>query len=239
MIGGVLGATKAVSGVTMAPEVFLERMYEVGAHGYFDALSCHPYHYTLPFSQGAGVADSPVQQVLALRALMEANGDGDLKLWATEYGSPTTPFFGVSEEQQAAFMEDFIAAWQNIEGAGPSVPVLREGREHRGVGQRSQLRFVPSQLDAEEFVAILKEIQEDLDDGVLDMEFTASKVPFKMFIQLASLVLGVTNTALIIPRAIVDGITTLARQVIDAVVTWYGMWCHLRAPQQRWSLPGG
>lgn len=220
VIGGVLGATKTVSGVTMAPEVFLERMYEAGAHGYFDALSYHPYHYTLPFSQGAGVADSPMQQVLALRALMEANGDGDLKLWATEYGSPTTPFFGVSEEQQAAFMKDFIAAWQNIEGAGPAFLYSARDVNTGAWDNEANFGLFKSNWTPKKFVAMLKEIQEDLDDGVLDMEFTASKVPFaqEMFIQLASLALGVTNTALIIPRAIVDGITTLARQVIVAVV---------------------
>ena len=40
-----------------------------------------------------------------------------LSLWATEYGLPTT--WGISADQQAAFIHDFVVAWQQIDGAGP------------------------------------------------------------------------------------------------------------------------
>ena len=59
VVGGVLGAVRTVPGVTLDPVVFLDRMYQAGASGYFDAISYHPYHYTMPFSQGLGEADSP------------------------------------------------------------------------------------------------------------------------------------------------------------------------------------
>ena len=47
---------------------------------------------------------------------MVANGDGARQVWATEYGLPTS---SVSEAQQAAFIHDFVASWQNVDGAGP------------------------------------------------------------------------------------------------------------------------
>lgn len=220
VVGGVLGATRTIPGVSMAPDEFLERMYAAGAQGSFDALSYHPYHYTLPFSQGGDVADSPMNQVLALRALMEANGDGTLKLWATEYGTPTTPFFGLSEAQQSAFMQDFIAAWQNVEGAGPAF--LYSARDvSTGVwDNEANFGLFKSNWAPKEFVPVLTDIQQQLDDGTFDTTFTASKVPFaqEMFIQLASLGLGLTNTALIIPRAIGQGLYGLVQQAVTALV---------------------
>ncbi len=53
---------------------------------------------------------------------MEANGDGDLKIWATEYGLPTAeiaPGEVITAEEQADFIEDFLHSWQSVEGAGP------------------------------------------------------------------------------------------------------------------------
>lgn len=219
VIGGVLGATRTVPGVTMAPEEFLARMYDAGAQGYFDALSYHPYHYTTPFSQGLDIADSPMQQVLALRALMEANGDGDLKIWATEYGTPTTPFFGLSEAQQAAFMRDFIAAWQNLDGVGPAFLYSARDVNTGAWDNEANFGLFTTNWVPKQFVSMLAEIQQQLEDGTFDTSFTADKVPFaqEMFIQVASLVLGVANTALIIPRAIGQTISGLAQQAVTAL----------------------
>ncbi len=94
VIAGVLGAVSTVPGITVNPVTFVTQMYADGAHGFFDALSYHPYQYTTPFSLGT-VPDSPMMQTEAIRALMAAAGDGALKLWATEYGLPTT--WGISD----------------------------------------------------------------------------------------------------------------------------------------------
>lgn len=77
VLAGSLGATTDVSGISVTPQRFLAQMYEAGAGGYFDALSYHPYHFTLPFSQGAGTLNTPLEQVKALYELMVANGDAD------------------------------------------------------------------------------------------------------------------------------------------------------------------
>ena len=116
VVGGVLGSTSNVAGITVDPVTFVQQMYAAGAKGYFDALSYHPYNYTLPFSLGADVTNSPLQQLTSIRALMVANDDGNLKVWVSEYGLPTNL---VSQDQQAAYIKDFVGAWQGQDGAGP------------------------------------------------------------------------------------------------------------------------
>jgi outer membrane biosynthesis protein TonB len=105
-------------------------MYANGAQGFFDALSIHPYQYTTKFSEGEydpnvnphqpWKADSPIEQVIAIRQMMIDNGDEDLRIWATEYGLPTGGPNAVTPEQQAQFIEDFLNAWADLEFAGPS-----------------------------------------------------------------------------------------------------------------------
>ena len=116
VIGGVLGAVLNGGQFLMNPVDFVAGMYDAGAHGYFDALSFHPYSYTLPFSQGAGQAASPLRQLRAIRELMDLNRDDRLKVWATEYGQPTSEG---SEQEQADFTEDFLSSWQTEAGTGP------------------------------------------------------------------------------------------------------------------------
>lgn len=126
VIAGVLGSGRSVGDdFTMNPVDFLQGMYDAGVHGYFDAFSFHPYHYDIPFSEGAQQSDSPILQLRELRALMEQYGDGDLKVWASEYGLPTTPFdiqhplLYNSPEKQAEFLADFLDSWHREDGTGP------------------------------------------------------------------------------------------------------------------------
>lgn len=116
VIGGVLGAVIGQGRLVLNPVRFAEQMFEAGAAGSFDALSFHPYQYTLKFSEGDPQLASPKRQVEAIRLLMQQYGVGGLPIWATEYGLPT-PTGNVDE--QAAFIADFLAAWQKVEQAGP------------------------------------------------------------------------------------------------------------------------
>ena len=221
VVGGVLGAVKTIPGTALAPQEFLSRMYAAGAGGYFDALSYHPYHYTTPFSQGAGITDSPLEQYTALRALMDANGDEALKIWATEYGTPTTPFFGLSEQQQAAFMRDFIAAWQSVDGAGPAFLYTARDLETGMWDNESNFGLFHTNWSPKEMVAVLTEIQAQLDAGTFDDTYRFGGISNAqgVFIQVASLVLGFTNLALSPVRALFNGVSALGRQVFDAVAT--------------------
>lgn len=126
VVAGVLGSGRTVGNdFTMNPIDFLQGMYDAEAQGYFDAFSFHPYHYDIPFSEGETQSDSPILQLREIRALMEQYGDGALKVWASEYGLPTTPldpdrpWLYNSPEKQAEFLADFLASWQREEGTGP------------------------------------------------------------------------------------------------------------------------
>ena len=44
-------------------------------------------------------------------------GDGGKKIWATEYGEPTS---SVDEATQAAYLTDFLAKWRTLPYAGPA-----------------------------------------------------------------------------------------------------------------------
>jgi hypothetical protein len=116
VIGGVLGSVIDWGTWLVNPVRFLDGMYAAGARGSFDALSFHPYHYSLKFSDGYAVANSPMDQAIAMRRLMLANGDGAKKIWATEYGQPTT---AADDATQAAFIADLITKWQEMPYAGP------------------------------------------------------------------------------------------------------------------------
>ncbi|WHU45947.1 cellulase family glycosylhydrolase [Gordonia sp. L191] len=115
VIAGVLGAT-TTTGAALDPVTFVQEMYAAGAAGYFDALSFHPYQFSEEYSENDH-ADSPASQVTAIQALMAQYGDTAKKIWITEYGEPTTGSY--TQAQQAAFIQDFIEAWQNQTGAGP------------------------------------------------------------------------------------------------------------------------
>jgi len=119
VIGGVLiSVADYGDGLTVNPVSYLQRMYDAGAAGYFDALSFHPYHYSLPFSQGRPFGNlSAINQMDLMHEVMVANGDGDKLIWATEYGEPTSV---VDEPTQAAFISDFLNSWSQIDYAGPS-----------------------------------------------------------------------------------------------------------------------
>ncbi|MCV7280488.1 tandem-95 repeat protein [Mycolicibacterium flavescens] len=117
VIAGSIGAILDDGDWTTDSVRFLKEMYEAGAAGYFDALSYHPYHYTTPFSTGAWLQGSPINQLNEMRALMTAHGDGNKKIWATEYGQPASV---ESELNQAYYIADFLQAWRDLDYAGPA-----------------------------------------------------------------------------------------------------------------------
>ena len=113
----VAAAAETPGGPTINPVTYLSEMYAAGAGGYFDAISYHPYFYSIPFSAGEGHAGVPITQAEQLYAVMVANGDGNKKIWATEYGQPSSV---VSEANQAAFVGDFLRTWRTLDFAGPA-----------------------------------------------------------------------------------------------------------------------
>ncbi len=122
MIGGVVGAGLTLGNLTLDPVSFVTQMYANGAQGYFDAISFHPYNYSVKFSAGPAntwPGTSALAQLQAIRALMNVKGDADLKIWISEYGQPTVSGTAADLQKQADFMEDMIRSWQKFLNGGP------------------------------------------------------------------------------------------------------------------------
>ncbi|WP_167103694.1 LGFP repeat-containing protein [Mycobacterium sp. DL592] len=115
VVAGALGAD-VTSATATDPVTFLTQMYAAGAKNYFDALSFHPYQYSLSFSAGVDIANSPVQQLMDMRTTMVTNGDSAKKIWATEYGEPTA---AVDENTQSSMINDVVTKWQELPYTGP------------------------------------------------------------------------------------------------------------------------
>jgi polysaccharide biosynthesis protein PslG len=116
VIAAGLGAIIDWLNVAINPVKFVQQMYAAGAKPYFDALAYHPYQYTLKFSDGVPVANSPVNQLMQMRQVMIANGDASKKIWATEYGEPTSQ---TDQAGQVAFISDMYTKWQEMPYTGP------------------------------------------------------------------------------------------------------------------------
>lgn len=119
--GGLSPATDSSSNTD--PRTFVKGMYASGARGSFDALGHHPYSF--PAAPGETYAWSAWYQMYGgadnLRSLMVANGDGDKKIWATEFGAPTNGPSGgyVSEATQAQHITRAYELFKTYSWAGP------------------------------------------------------------------------------------------------------------------------
>jgi hypothetical protein len=104
------------------PAGYLEQLYDDGTAQLADAIALHPYTFpSMPMDRTqrttGGFRDLP-----ALHQLMVRRGDGNKKIWITEYGAPTgTGQYAVSERDQAAIL---LAARQQVDTwdwAGPLI----------------------------------------------------------------------------------------------------------------------
>lgn len=214
VIGGVLGAVRTIPGITMSAPTFIQRMYAAGAHGYFDALSYHPYHYTTPFSQGTD-PDSPLEQVAVIRALMTANGDGARQVWATEYGLPTS---SVSEAQQAAYIHDFVASWQNVDGAGPIFIYTTRDSDTGSFDDETNFGLFETDWTKKLAAETVADLITDLADGTADPFDVTPYLPSQPFLQAVGIfVRQVINQLLAVPKYVLQVINSLAIGVLTLV----------------------
>ena len=98
------------------PVAFLTEAYANGARGLTTSLAYHPYG-------GLNPATEPNMTTLPnrLRSVMQANGDGTDKMWATEYGLPTGGTQSWSESAQAEWVGSAYDAWAVHPYAGPLI----------------------------------------------------------------------------------------------------------------------
>lgn len=222
VLAGSLGATTNVAGISVTPQRFLADMYAAGAAGYFDALSYHPYHYTLPFSAGAGTANTPLDQVRKLYELMVANGDGDKQIWATEYGTATTPGWGVTQAEQAALLRDFLTAWSKLPYTGPAFVYTSQDAQTGILNHEYNFGLFTSDGKPKPAAQVLAELIAASGVGELP-DYTAPRMTAArdLYLQLASVGFGLANQALVIPNAAIAVIYNLMpgplRQAFTAV----------------------
>ncbi|WP_292833470.1 cellulase family glycosylhydrolase [Microbacterium sp.] len=115
VVAGALGPTNtsAAEGNMHAVE-FFDVMMANGA-GAADAFSFHPYDHEQSFADGGRWDGAPARQVLTMRERLDAAGHGAKKIWATEYGAPST----LGEERQSQLVAGGITQWAEIPTAGP------------------------------------------------------------------------------------------------------------------------
>lgn len=114
LIGG-LGPKFEEPEAEVPPVEYLQLLYANGAAKHADGIAAHPYSFpSLPTDVDqrmlGGFRDLP-----ELHAVMHRNGDGQKKIWITEFGAPTgTGPHAVSEQDQAAALleaREQLAAW--------------------------------------------------------------------------------------------------------------------------------
>ena len=116
-------APESTDGVNISPTDFLNCIYRDGGRDYLDAVGHHPYTFPqFPSNSGSHAWAQMSRTSTSLRSIMIANGDGNKKIWMTEFGTPTggpDPKWYVSEARQAQMMTDTFQLYKTYDWAGP------------------------------------------------------------------------------------------------------------------------
>lgn len=114
-----LAPTVEQSEVNLAPQLYLRKLYELGAKEFFDVAAAKPYGFDIPPDDrrvDAGVLN--FSHVILMREEMQRNGDADKAIWLTQFGwnaqlpnwkGEASPWSGVSEPAQADYTRSAIA----------------------------------------------------------------------------------------------------------------------------------
>jgi polysaccharide biosynthesis protein PslG len=107
-------ATVVFGGTSLNDVDWIEQAYDAGAQGSFDAMATHPYmsEADLPPDTSGDGTKGFFRHLTAVHDLMVEQGDGDLPIWATEFGwrarentGDERPWQrGVTEEEQAEYL---------------------------------------------------------------------------------------------------------------------------------------
>ena len=112
-------APASTGGSSIAPLDYVSGIYSNGGKGYFDGVGNHPYTY--PYDPS--LPNSPAPNLINCQLMydiMNSNGDGGKKIWATEFGFPTgTNARSISESLQAEYCTKAFNKWKTFTWAGP------------------------------------------------------------------------------------------------------------------------
>jgi hypothetical protein len=100
------------------PDEFLEQLYDTGAMDDLDGVAYHPYSYPALPSQRTGT-NGFIDQAEAVRRVMVDHGDGDDRVWLTEFGFPTPGGTPDQLQKQVETLIDGFATWRSLDWAGP------------------------------------------------------------------------------------------------------------------------
>jgi hypothetical protein len=119
VLTGGTSAAKTTSD-SISPVDFLRGLYADGAGRSFDAVAAHPYSFpAFPSDYEPSSAWSQMDRTMpSLRSVMVDHGDSSKKIWATEFGAPTSDA-AVTEAQQAAMIIQAYAIFRSAPWAGP------------------------------------------------------------------------------------------------------------------------
>lgn len=112
-------APAADTATTLSPMTYLTGMYALGLRDHADAIGMHPYSFPeLPSGQSGW---NSFRSLSEIHDLMARYGDGDKKIWLTEYGAPTAGLGGkpVSWQMQAESVVEAYALARDTEYLGP------------------------------------------------------------------------------------------------------------------------
>lgn len=113
----LLGGTAWTSAPGILTASWYTQLYSNGIKGYFDAANMHTYQD--PAAATTGSYDTgETALVPTIRATMNANGDNNKPIWATEYGAPTGGTNSVTQTVQRDMMAAGRTLFRNRE-AGP------------------------------------------------------------------------------------------------------------------------
>lgn len=119
VISGGMAPAKDSPGWSIGQLRFLGQMYDAGAQGCFDHLGMHPYNF--PWDPSIPEAWNSLYTLPYLWYVMDAHGDGDKQIWATEAGGyPTgTMPLAIPESQQPGRITETLDIWNSYTFVGP------------------------------------------------------------------------------------------------------------------------
>ncbi|MGJ0120747.1 GH39 family glycosyl hydrolase [Williamsia sp. MIQD14] len=167
VLGGSV-ATAVDTSTTMNGRTFVEKMYAAGAAGYMDALSVHPYSYPTSYSTDPLDPDGAMRMVAGMYSVMQAYGDGDKKIWATEVGFPTSGTPISDAATQAAIITESIREWSQLSFAGPILVQELRDRKDDSADREDTFGIMRVDFSAKPLYTSLKSlIASDLNDDVV------------------------------------------------------------------------
>jgi len=119
VITGGTAAIPSTDGRFWGAVDYLQKMYDAGAGGHFDAVGYHPYTFPLFPSDNQSWNGWQIMED-GIRKTMVDHGDGDKQIWMTEYGAKTLGGgVTVSHGDQARMLREAVDLAEDQPWAGP------------------------------------------------------------------------------------------------------------------------